>query len=55
MANTNPHDPKTDKKPAQQTGEQYGSIKGEQARQPERADLPRGSEIETRVSSRRRG
>ena len=41
-------------KPQQQTGEEFGSVKkGQLKRTPERADLPRGSETETRASPRR--
>ena len=43
-------------KPQQQTGEEFGSVKtGQLKRTPERADLPRGSETETRAAGSRRG
>ena len=43
-------DPAADQKPQKQTGEQYGSIKSAQQRNPERADVARGSEPETRAA-----
>jgi hypothetical protein len=46
------------RKPQQQEGEEFGSIRGAQRqgnRIPERSDTPRGSEPETRGSSGRRG
>ena len=46
------------KKPQQQTGEEFGSIKTGQLNDrtmPERADLARGSETETRAAGSRRG
>lgn len=48
-------DPKADQKPQRQTGERYGSVKNQQQRTPERADLARGSETETRAAGSRRG
>jgi hypothetical protein len=48
----------TKKKPQQQTGEEFGRIKGGQLNDrtmPERADLARGSETETRAAGSRRG
>ena len=48
----------TPKKPQQQTGEEFGSVKGRQRGEDDfkgRADLPRGSEPETAGASRRRG
>ena len=45
-------------KPQQQTGEEFGKIKGRQRGEDDfkgRADLPRGSEPETAGASRRRG
>jgi hypothetical protein len=46
------------KKPQQQTGEEFGKIKSGQLNDrttPERADLARGSETETRAAGSRRG
>ena len=46
------------KKPQQQTGEEFGSIKKGQLddrSMPERSDTARGSETETRAASGRRG
>jgi len=46
------------KKPQQQTGEEFGSIKQGQLNDrsmPERSDTPRGSETETRSAASRRG
>jgi hypothetical protein len=48
----------TPKKPQQQTGEEFGSIKGQQRGERDfkgRGDTPRGSEPETRGASGRRG
>jgi hypothetical protein len=48
----------TKKKPQQQTGEEFGRIKSGQLNDrtmPERADLARGSETETRAAGSRRG
>jgi hypothetical protein len=48
----------TKKKPQQQTGEEFGRIKSGQLSDrtmPERADLARGSETETRAAGSRRG
>lgn len=48
----------TKKKPQQQTGEEFGKIKSGQLNDrtmPERADLARGSETETRAAGSRRG
>lgn len=45
-------------KPEQQTGEEFGSIKTDQLNdrnRTERADLPRGSETETRAARGQRG
>ena len=45
------------KKPQQQTGEEFGSIKGRQRGEDDfkgRADTPRGSEPETAGAARRR-
>ena len=45
-------------KPQQQTGEEFGKIKSGQLSDrtmPERADLARGSETETRAAGSRRG
>ncbi|MBN9504621.1 MAG: hypothetical protein J0I69_01220 [Altererythrobacter sp.] len=45
-------------KPQEQTGEEFGSIRGPQRKgnnEPERSDTPRGSETETRAVSGRRG
>ena len=42
-------------KPRQQTGEEFGSVKSRQKRNPERADVARGSEPETRAAGSRRG
>ena len=54
--NTTRPDPTEDHKPQRQTGEQQGSIKSAQLkRTPERADLARGSETETRAAGGRRG
>ena len=49
---------KAPKKPQQQTGEEFGSVKSGQLddrTMPERADLARGSETETRAAGSRRG
>ena len=49
---------KTPKKPQQQTGEEFGSIKSGQLNdrnRTERADLARGSETESREQAGRRG
>ena len=57
MRNDNQKNP-TPKKPQQQQGEEFGSIKGRQRGEDDfkgRADLPRGSEPETAGASRRRG
>lgn len=46
------------KQPQQQTGEEFGSVKGRQRegnRIPERSDTARGSEPETRSAGGRRG
>ncbi len=48
-------DPTTGQKPQQQTSEQFGSVKSAQQRNPERADVARGSEPETRAAGGRRG
>jgi hypothetical protein len=45
----------TAKQPQQQTGEEFGSLKGRQQRNPERSDTARGSETETRSAASRRG
>ena len=53
-----PKQPDAGKKPQQQTGEEFGQIKGRQRGEDDfkgRADLPRGSEPETAGASRRRG
>ena len=42
------------RKPQQQTGEEFGSIKSKQDRKQERADLARGSETESREQASRR-
>jgi hypothetical protein len=42
------------KKPQQQTGEEFGSIKGKLDRKQERADMARGSETESREQASRR-
>ena len=49
---------KAPKKPQQQTGEEFGSVKSGQLddrTMPERADVARGSETETRAAGSRRG
>ena len=49
---------KTPKNPRQQAGEEFGSVKSGQLddrTMPERADLARGSETETRAAGSRRG
>ena len=46
------------KKPQQQEGEEFGKVKSRQideTNHPNRSDIPRGSEPETRGSSGRRG
>ena len=46
------------KKPQQQTGEEFGSVKGRQRGEDDfkgKSDTPRGSEPETRGASGRRG
>jgi hypothetical protein len=48
----------TPKKPGQQTGEEFGNIKGRQRGEDDfkgKSDTPRGSEPETRGTSGRRG
>ena len=53
-----PNDAKGAMKPAQQTGEEFGSVKSGQLNdrnRAERADLARGSETETREQASRRG
>jgi len=57
MRNDNQHD-ETAKKPQQQTGEEFGSVKGRQRGEDDfkgRSDTPRGSEPEMRGASGRRG
>lgn len=57
MRNDNQQD-ETAKKPVQQTGEEFGSVKGRQRGEADfkgRSDTPRGSEPETRGASGRRG
>jgi len=49
-----PKQPGKGSKPAQQTGEQYGSVKGPQRGEDDfrgKSDTPRGSETDTRGSS----
>ena len=57
MQNDNQNNDQT-KKPQQQTGEQFGSVKGPQRGEDDfqgKSDTPRGSEPEIRGASGRRG
>ena len=53
-----PQNPDAKLKPAQQTGEQFGSVKHGQLGEnnpADRSDMPRGSETESRNAAGRRG